>query len=395
MLQTLASHNDDIDRLLKLGCALAVDSHYLIVRDIPYLNHEGSLQIGAIVTKLVHANNELVRVDNHQVFFAGSSPFGLDGKPIAHIGDNPVQLALGPASADVVVQRQFSYKLKKDGNFRDYKDFFEKIKTYITVISGPAIQKFQASPYTFRLVDDAPTDSPFKFRDTLTSRAEITDLSAKFKQEIVAIIGAGGTGAYVLDLISKTPVREIRLFDLDDYHVHNAFRSPGTTISDELNKPKVEVYKARYESFREGVVAQCKHLDETCAEDLERVTFAFVCVDKGASRKKIMDLLISMNIPFIDVGMGLKRRNDKLTGEMRTTYFAKSKGFETQQRQLVPISDNPNDIYKTNIQTAELNALNACIAVIRYKQTLGFYAEDTALTQIIFRAGDLKSMGDE
>jgi hypothetical protein len=38
----------------------------------------------------------------------------------------------------------------------------------------------------------------FKFQDTLTSRAEIGDLSALFKDDVVALIGLGGTGAYVL-----------------------------------------------------------------------------------------------------------------------------------------------------------------------------------------------------
>ena len=51
----------------------------------------------------------------------------------------------------------------------------------------------------------------FKFHDTLTSRAEITDLSAKFDDDVVAVIGLGGTGAYVLDFLVKTAVREIRV----------------------------------------------------------------------------------------------------------------------------------------------------------------------------------------
>jgi hypothetical protein len=37
--------------------------------------------------------------------------------------------------------------------------------------------------------------------------------------------GLGGTGSYILDLVSKTPVNEILLFDSDDFLQHNAFRS--------------------------------------------------------------------------------------------------------------------------------------------------------------------------
>ena len=75
-------------------------------------------------------------------------------------------------------------------------------------------------------------------RDTLTSRSEIGELSSKLEQEKIAIIGLGGTGAYLLDFLVKTPVKEIRAFDGDWYHVHNAFRSPGKLEEKEVGKKK-------------------------------------------------------------------------------------------------------------------------------------------------------------
>jgi hypothetical protein len=44
---------------------------------------------------------------------------------------------------------------------------------------------------------------------TLTTGAEIGDLSAAFKDEVVAIIALGGTGSCVLDFMVKTPVKAI------------------------------------------------------------------------------------------------------------------------------------------------------------------------------------------
>lgn len=58
-------------------------------------------------------------------------------------------------------------------------------------------------------------DPIFKLRDTLTSRAQIGDLNAGFAEETVAVIGLGGTGAYLLDLLVKSPVPKIRAFDGD------------------------------------------------------------------------------------------------------------------------------------------------------------------------------------
>jgi len=45
-------------------------------------------------------------------------------------------------------------------------------------------------------------------------------------------------GGYLLDFLVKMPVREIRGFDFDFFHVHNAFRSPGRLAEDDLGKPK-------------------------------------------------------------------------------------------------------------------------------------------------------------
>ena len=42
--------------------------------------------------------------------------------------------------------------------------------------------KFDVNPYTFRVVAEN-SNSVFKFRDTLTSRAEIGDLSAKLEED--------------------------------------------------------------------------------------------------------------------------------------------------------------------------------------------------------------------
>ena len=111
-----------------------------------------------------------------------------------------------------------------------------------------------ANPYTFRIVKSAVPESVFKFHDTLTSLAEISDLAARFKDDVIAVIGLGGTGAYVLDFIAKTPVREIRAFDQDLFCVHNAFRSPGRLTESELGQSKAQVYGGRYGNLRKGLI---------------------------------------------------------------------------------------------------------------------------------------------
>jgi hypothetical protein len=167
------------------------------------------------------------------------------------------------------------------------------------------------------------------------------------------VIGLGGTGAYLLDFLVKTPVQEIRAFDMDWYYVHNSFRSPGRLDAAELGRTKAEVYRARYDNFRIGLTLVPKFIDATSADDLRGVTFAFVCVDKGSSRAGIFDLLISLGIPFIDVGMGLDRRRGPLNGMLRVTYYPPDRAKEMRDKKLAELTDNPDDIYRTNIQIGE------------------------------------------
>ena len=391
MFPKLVSLNDDLRRLVEKGYAVAFDSGYLIVRDIPYLDQGGQLQIGAFVTKLEFVDQYRVQQQDHQVFFAGGVPHQLDGSPIANLGGGLTPLSLSERCKDVVVQRSFSNKPKPADRFTD---FFAKIESYTAIIAGPAIERHGQTPYTFRVDTGEAVDAIFKLPDSLSSRAEIVDLSALFASEIVAIIGLGGTGAYILDYMVKTPALEIRAFDLDSFHVHNAYRSPGRLQIDELGKTKAEVYSNRYENFRHGLRIEAKHIDTCSAEDLDGVTFAFVCVDKGSSRAGIFDLLIAKSIPFIDVGMGLKRKPGGLAGQARVTYFPPEQAKQLRDLQLAELHDGPDDLYRANIQIGELNALNAALAVIRYKQLRGFYHADEGLLQMLFRVSDMNIIGE-
>jgi hypothetical protein len=386
----LANHNQDLRLLLEKGYAVGIDSGYLIIRDIPYLDDQKQLQWAAFVAKLEFVDKLTVKQDDHQIWFSGSVPHGLDGKPIPNLAGGPTTLPLGEASKDVVVQRRFSNKPKVTGVFAN---FFEKIESYLTIIAGPAMELYNASPYTFRTVEKM-SESVFKFHDTLTSRAEITDLSAKFANDIVAVIGTGGTGTYVLDFLVKTPVREIRAFDFDLFHVHNAFRSPGRLDEGELGKPKVDVYKARYDNFRHGLNFERRFIESSSGAELNGVTFAFVSVDKGSARSEIFDLLISKGIPFIDVGMGLDRKRGPINGMIRATYYSPENAQTVRNKGLAEMSDQPDDIYRTNIQISEINALNACLAVIKFKQLRGFYFEEIPHYHMLLEIGDLRVVGE-
>ena len=385
----LVSHNEDLKKLVDKGYAVSIDSNHLVIRDIPYLNDQGELKIGAIVSKLNFIDPLNVRQVDHQIYFSGSHPFELNGSMIANFGGGPHSIVL--ESSDISVERSFSNKPISTGAFVDH---YEKIENYVALICGPAMEKFHGiTPYTFQQYESYG-DSTFKFNDTLTSRAEIGDLAKKFKDDIVAIIGLGGTGSYILDYLVKTPVKEIRGFDYDKYHIHNAFRSPGALVEDEFGRSKAEVYQNRYENFRSGVKMESKFILAGSESELSGVTFAFVSVDKGSARGEIHSILIQMGIPFIDVGMGLNREQGKIGGLVRTTYFSPENAQTISEKGLAPLADYADDVYKTNIQISELNALNASMAVLKFKQIRGFYRDIGGHYNTLYDISDSKNIGE-
>ena len=109
----------------------------------------------------------------------------------------------------------------------------------------------------------------------------------------MAIVGLGGTGSYVLDMVAKTPVQEIRLFDNDEFLQHNAFRSPGAPSLGELREApkKVEYLKAIYSNMHRRIVAQSVNLDASNIHLLDGVTFAFLCMDDGEAKQLIVHKL--------------------------------------------------------------------------------------------------------
>lgn len=389
MFQKLVSHNNDLKKLVERKYAVAFDSEHLVIRDIPYLDSNKELQIGAFVVKLEFVDEVTVKQDDHQVFFAGSIPHEIDGTPIANLASSrKASVPLSALSSDIVVERRFSHKIKGTSG---YDDFYEKIETYTAVISGPAMALHkEANPYTCRIKEESIKDPIFKLHDTLTSRAELQELSRAFETEKVAIIGLGGTGSYILEFLAKTRIGEIIAFDADKFHVHNLYRSPGKVEVSEFGKSKTDVYKSRYKNLRSGLTFHDKFLDDDSVTDLDGITFAFVCVDDGPARASIFEVLENLKISFIDVGMGLSKKENGLRGAIQTTYYPTDSYEQMLKKGFAQLSDKPENLYKENIQISELNALNAALAVIHYKQLKGFYDNKTTGAHFHFDVSDLQ-----
>jgi len=106
---------------------------------------------------------------------------------------------------------------------------------------------------------------------------------------------------------------------------------------------------------------------------LRDLDFVFICVDKGSSKKDVVAYLEAKSISFIDVGMGVHVGDNNLLGILRATTSTPTK--RDHLKKLVSFDDGADDEYSTNIQIADLNMLNAALAVIKWKKLCGFYQD--------------------
>jgi molybdopterin/thiamine biosynthesis adenylyltransferase len=177
-------------------------------------------------------------------------------------------------------------------------------------------------------------------------------------------------------LVAKTPVGQIHLYDGDSFLQHNAFRSPGAPSGDELRAklPKVSYFKGVYSKMHRGIVAHLVYVDTQNAETLRDVDFVFLCLDKGAPKRLINSKLEEFGVSFCDVGMGIRMTNGALGGIVRVTTSTVKKRDDICDRISFGDPTDGNE-YDHNIQIAELNALNAALAVIKWKKFFGFYRD--------------------
>lgn len=372
MSQRPIDRSPDLKKLRDEGYNLEVRNGCLLVKDVPYVNSSRQIKRGILVVKLVLANDQTGRPDTHVAYFAGEHPCSEDGAEIEKIkhGSNAHSLAEG-----VPVNHSFSAKPKPADS---YPDYYAQVTTYVAILSGPAQRinpAFTAKTHPL-IVPDDDSDEPFNYTDTASSRAEIVAVTKKLALRKIAILGVGGTGSYVLDLVAKTPVKEIHLYDGDTFYQHNAFRSPSAPSGEELGakQPKATYFKNLYAKMHRGIVDHPVYLDASNVEELRGMDFVFVCLDKGEPKKLIVQKLEEFNIPFTDVGMGIQLDDNMLGGIVRVTTSTVWKRDHFRNR--VSFEDTPgDDDYNRNIQIADLNAFNAALAVIKWKKHFGFYRD--------------------
>ena len=255
---------------------------------------------------------------------------------------------------------------------------------YAKQIIGAVSQAGYSEPAALAMPD------PFHIPNTFEARAAIAPIQDRIRGQRIAIIGLGGTGAYLLDLIAKTPVSEIHLLDSDCVDWHTLKRAPGAPTPEEIELVrtgsllKVDYYHSKYAAFRHGIHPHPVRVDSPSMFNEfvsdHPIDYAFVCIDQltdgdSARQDVVYRAVTEAGIPFIDSGVSITIEDRAVRGAVTTSAYD---GHSDAWKDAIPNArlDGSAPGYR-NVQLPEVNAVAATFAVMEWRRRTGQYVSET------------------
>jgi len=130
----------------------------------------------------------------------------------------------------------------------------------------------------------------------------------------VGVVGCGGTGSVVVQMLAHLGVQHMVLVDPDVVETTNLNRLVGATRADaRLSQLKVKVARRTVRRINPGARVQALPVtvDEPDALNaLKRLDLLFGCTDNHGSRLILNQLAVQYLIPYLDLGAGLMVASD-------------------------------------------------------------------------------------
>lgn len=348
----------------------------MIVEHVPYVTADRAVTYGRLALPIVFSGDHVCDGSgDHRIWFVGEQPCNQDGRPLP--GPSSDGHAITPElRADFMI----SSKPKSGGA---YTDTYDKITSYVRILSHPAIALDPtANPRPGSGWTEVPDDLPFVYPDTGTARAGLAAMNAKFRGHRIGVVGLGGTGSFILDQVSKTWVDAIELYDGDVFDNHNAFRAPGAAAIEALNQRpnKAEHFADVYSHMHTGITAHPVFITAENVDLLGNCTFVFMAAADAEDKTVVVEWLRDRQIPTIEVGMGIRDEDGRLSGLLAVVnHFPEASAGAAMAASAAP------DEYDRNIQTADLNCLNAMLAIVNWKKYLSYYADFKSADETVYR----------
>ena len=309
-----------------------------------------------------------------------------DGKPIeSYIGGD------GKTWSDISIRKGSQNKPEEDVSTSDLIHRYAK-----QIVGAVAAAGYSETTSLGRR-------GPFKIPNTFEARAAIGPVQDRIRDQRTAIIGLGGTGAYVLDLIAKMPVAEIHLLDADGVDWHNFMRAPGAPTAKEIESRqkgplrKVDYYHSKYSALRDGIHPHAVRVDSPSmfAEFVSAhpIDFAFVSIDQmtdcDSPRQDVVYCALSAaKVPFIDSGVSITLEDHAVRGAVTTSAFPPG---SLAWKDAIPNAKVEGNVpgYR-NVQLPEVNALAASLAVMEWRRRTEQYVSGSTSFLHKFRLETLR-----
>lgn len=248
---------------------------------------------------------------------------------------------------------------------------------------------------------DVPPVDPAFNRQALAFGDEV---NVRLRQLTVGVVGCGGTGSAVAQLLNRLGVGRMIVIDDDEVEISNLNRLHGATMRDAQRKA-AKVHVVRDEVLRTGLDVEIQAIkgwvDSLEARDaLKSCDIIFGCTDDHAGRIFLNRFAHFYLIPVIDVGLALMPRTDGEPGlkEMaaRTTVLVpgapclicrgiadpiRAREEELQRR-------NPEEFERQKAEAYVIGARNPAPAVVTFTTEAATMAVNDLLQGLIDYRGD-------
>ncbi len=122
-----------------------------------------------------------------------------------------------------------------------------------------------------------------------------------------------------------------------------------------------------------GIIGHNYNVTAENLNELSGFNYVFISVDKNSTRSMLTKGISALHVTFIDTGLGVKMLDDSLIGTLRVTTGSVKKNDHLDER--IGEDEFEENEYATNIQIADLNCMNAVMAVLKWKKMSGFYQD--------------------
>lgn len=201
---------------------------------------------------------------------------------------------------------------------------FNDASTFDGRIFDPITETFQDIQRVKVIGNQYRFINSIKYRETKTIdfrkldrniRAFGKEMQYRMAELHVGIIGCGGTGSALIEMLGRMGIGTLTIVDHDQFDNSNITRMHGTKSKDE-KRPKTDIMAEMVESFGLGtkVIPIPEKLDNPIVcEKLKNCDILFSCLDDTSFTRLILNQLsLYYYIPLIDMGIAFDSRNGKI-----------------------------------------------------------------------------------